>query len=529
MLSEKTKSSSGNTTGEKFYITTPLYYVNGLPHLGHAYATIIADVVARFARQRGKDTLFLTGTDEHGEKLANMAKKEGVPPLEFTTKIALQFQEAWKKLSLSPDIFYRTTQPSHYKLVQAALQALKDKGDIYFASYTGKYCVGCERFRTDQEWNEQGLCPDHLTPPHAREESNYFFKMSKYQKQLVEHFKSHPDAILPSQYMSETLAFLEQPLEDLSISRPKERLEWGIPLPFDANHVTYVWFDALMNYVGALGWNDISATGFKKEYWAEATHVIGRDILKPHAIYWPTMLMALGIPVYKRLQVSGFWMSGGQKMGKSLGNVIDPLEISEKYGVEAFRYYVLREMPYGGDGNFTWETFIQRTNADLANGIGNLASRVLTITHKNCDAKVPSKSSRTAEDLAFLKAIHGAVQAFEDEMETCRYHRAALVFAESVQLADKYINDQKPWALAKDPALKTRLEAVLGTAMDALNTLATLMAPLLPEGAQKLKAALGEGTDLSWSSAAKLLTEGQALGEVPRLYPRLEMPAPATK
>lgn len=516
---------------EKVYITTPLYYVNAKPHLGHAYSTIVADVLCRFHRQRGKDVLFLTGTDEHGEKIAASAQRESRSPLAFATEVSELFQAAWKQLSLKPDIFYRTTQPSHYKLVAAALQQLKDKDEIYLASYKGKYCVGCERFRTDQEWNEQGLCPDHQTPPVEREESNYFFKMGAYQERLLDFYKKNPQSIQPSNYMSEVLSFLSVPLEDLCISRPTTRLEWGIPLPFDSNYVTYVWFDALLSYLGGLEFEakaPVEAnTAFKKDFWESSTHFIGKDILKTHAVYWPTMLMALGLKPFSLLQVGGFWLSSGLKMSKSLGNVVDPLRIQEVFGNEPFRYFLLREMSFGGDASFTWESFINRVNSELANGIGNLASRVLTLSQKNLASKVPSRQSRVAADQDFLKKIHELPAQFAGDFDSCRYHTALKLFAEGVAECDRYINENKPWSLAKDPAQTERLQAVLGTAMDALWTLSVVMAPVLPEGSAQLRRALGLASDEApdWSKATELLKEGSTLNEVPRLYPRLELPA----
>ena len=524
------------TFREKIYLTTPLYYVNARPHIGHAYSTILADAISIFSRQKGLEMRFLTGTDEHGEKIANMARKAEKSPRAFSDEVSESFRSAWKTIGLRPDVFYRTTLAEHYALVQKALQDLKDRGEIYFESYKGKYCVGCERFRTDQEWNEQGLCPDHLTPPDIREESNYFFKMGAYQEKLKKFYKDHPHAIQPEFYAREVLSFLDQPLEDLCISRPTSRLEWGIPLPFDNKYVTYVWFDALLSYLGGIGFG---TSEFRKDLWANSVHLIGKDILKTHAVYWPTMLMALGLEPFQRLQVSGFLLTSGMKMSKSLGNVVDPLIVKERFGIEPLRYYLLREVSYGSDSSFTWEGFINRANADLANGIGNLASRTLTLSQKNLGGKVPSKSARTAEDKAFLEGIHKMPAAFAEGFESCRYHIATTAFSEAVAACDRYINDNKPWALAKDPTQSERLGAVLGTAMDALWTLSVTMAGLLPEGHFKLRTALGDTQAAAaleayqagglvaatpWTEALKMLPEGQALGEVPRLYPRLEMP-----
>ncbi len=514
------------------YFTTPLFYVNAQPHLGHAYAAILADTLARFSRQQGKKTICLTGTDEHGEKIAAKAKSEKLSPREFSDGISASFKAAWDNLELKHDIFYRTTSASHYAMVTRALERLKEKGEIYFGSYEGKYCVGCERFRTDQEWSEAGLCPDHQTPPDIRKESNYFFKMSAYQEKLIDFYKKHPEAIQPAQYMKETLAFLEQPLEDFSISRPIERLTWGIPLPFDKNYVTYVWFDALLSYPGGIGYDGESwdQSRIQKELWENTTHLIGKDILKTHAIYWPTMLMALDMPLFKKLQVSGFWLTQGLKMSKSLGNIVEPVKVANHYGKDAFRYFLLREMSYGSDANFTWEGLLGRTNSELANGLGNLASRVLTLVHKNLDAKIPSKSARQASDNEFLENIYKMPQKFVQNFEACRYHIALADYSEAVAVCDRYINDQKPWALAKDPALKSRLEAVLGTAMDALWCLAVVGDSVLPEGCLKLRKTLQKGLTqetIGFEQATEKLKEGNAIDEVPRLYPRI-MPEAAT-
>lgn len=514
--------------GEKILITTPLYYVNAKPHLGHAYATILADSLTRFYRQRGKEVFFLTGTDEHGEKIAASAQKSGVSPQDFVHDASAHFERSWRELGLKYDRFYRTTDTNHYALVQNALQYLKEKGEITFSSYSGKYCVGCERFRTEQEWNDRGLCPDHLTPPVIREESNYFFKMSLYQERLKAHYLAHPEAIEPKGYMREVMSFLEQPLEDLCISRPKTRLEWGIPLPFDDKYVTYVWFDALLNYPGGVGFEGRQPGAnpqFQSDWWDNTVHLIGKDILKTHAIYWPTMLMALGLPLFKRLQVSGYWLMNDIKMSKSLGNVVDPITLKNKIGMDAFRFFLLREMSYGSDASLSWDSLVKRVNADLANGIGNLASRVLTLAHKNLGAKVPSRANREDFESQLLEATHELPAKFAQEFEACRYHMALSELAEAIARCDRYINDQKPWALAKDPAQKSRLEAVLGTAMDALWTISIVMDSVLPEGAHALRRALGHDSEdpPEWDHAERMLDEGSALGEVPRLYPRLEL------
>ena len=516
--------------GKPLYITTPLYYVNAKPHLGHAYTTILGDTLKRFALQHGRECFFLAGTDEHGEKIAQSAEKAAKSPQQFVDEVAALFEQTWKLLGLVPDISYRTTRSSHVLMVQKALQRLKDQGDIRFASYTGKYCLGCERFRTDQEWDDKGLCPDHQRPPEIREESNYFFNMEKYREAALAHYHKHADSIVPQHYLKEALAMLSEPLEDLCISRPTSRLTWGIPLPFDKNYVTYVWFDALLSYLGGLGYTGAplsSEASFRRDLWAESRHLIGKDILKTHAVYWPTMLLALGLEPARQLQVNGFWLTAGLKMSKSLGNVVDPVKVHEMFGSEPFRYFLLRDMSYGVDASFTWESFVSRANSELANGIGNLASRTLTLVHKNLGASVPTAKNRNDADRALLEKVNELPAKFTEEFQNARYHVALATFAETVAICDRYINDTKPWSLAKDPAQKERLEAVLGTMIDALSVLSVVMSSVLPEGSSKLRTALGfvdaPGV-LPWSTCQTRLKEGTLLGEVPRLYPRLELP-----
>jgi methionyl-tRNA synthetase len=314
---------------KSFYITTPIYYVNASPHIGHAYTTIVADTLARYHRMAGEDTFFVTGTDEHGDKIAEAAQKAGITPKEYADKISAQFRNLWPELSITNDYFIRTTDTNHIETVRNILQKVYDAGDIYFGQYEGYYCVGCERFYMEKELVE-GKCPDHQTKPEYRKESNYFFRMSKYQDWLINYIKENPSFIRPERYKNEVLAFLRDPLEDLCISRPKTRLQWGITLPFDENYVTYVWFDALINYITALDYPQ--GDKFKK-FWPASQHLIAKDILKPHGIYWPTMLKAAGIEPYRHLNVHGYWNSDASKMSKSLGNVIRPLDLKDKYGI----------------------------------------------------------------------------------------------------------------------------------------------------------------------------------------------------
>ncbi|HLD82237.1 MAG TPA: class I tRNA ligase family protein, partial [Patescibacteria group bacterium] len=325
------------------FITTPIYYVNAEPHIGHTYTTIIADTMKRFYKMLGADVFLLTGTDEHGEKIQEKAAENNMQPLEFADMISARFRTTWDEIGIEYDDFIRTTEQRHTKVVREVLRKVHEKGDIYFDEYEGNYCVGCERFLRDNEL-VNGKCPDHDRVPKIVKESNYFFRMSKYQKELGKHIAKHTDFIRPEQYRKEVLSFLNEPLEDLCISRPKNRLTWGVELPFDTNYVTYVWFDALLNYVSALGYPD--SMNFER-LWPGSRHIIGKDILKTHAIYWPTMLMSAGIPLYQHLDVHGFWLRGETKMSKSLGNVVSPLDFKNKFGIEPLRYFYLREMSFG--------------------------------------------------------------------------------------------------------------------------------------------------------------------------------------
>ncbi|MCY4605582.1 MAG: class I tRNA ligase family protein, partial [Gemmatimonadetes bacterium] len=357
-----------------FYVTTPIYYVNDVPHIGHAYTTVIADFLARFHRLDGFDTYFLTGTDEHGEKIYQAAAEAGIDPQQFCDRISQRFRDAWQVLDISHDDFIRTTEERHKAVVRRILEAVHAAGDIYYDEYEGLYCVGCERFLTDKEL-VNGQCPDHLRAPESRREGNYFFRMEKYRDWLRSYIRDHPDFIRPAGYKNEVLSLLGEPIGDLSISRPKGRVPWGIELPWDADHVAYVWVDALINYTSALGFPDDACY---RTYWPVAQHLVGKDILKPHAVFWPTVLKAAGVPLYQHLNVGGFLMGHDdeQKMSKSLGNVIDPFEMAEKYGSDAVRYYLLKDTVYGQDSSIGEQFLVERYNADLANDLGNLLSRV---------------------------------------------------------------------------------------------------------------------------------------------------------
>jgi methionyl-tRNA synthetase len=504
-----------------FYLTTPIYYVNALPHLGHAYTTIAADAMARYHRLAGDDTWLLTGTDEHGDKIAQEAARAGVPPLAYADRISAAFRETWQALGITNDDYIRTTEPRHKAVVQALLQKLWEAGEIYLGKYGGHYCFGCERFYTDKEIVD-GTCPDHLTPLTWIEEENYFFKMSKYQSWLIDHVNQHPDFIRPERYRNEILGFLRDPLQDLSISRPRTRLEWGIPLPFDDKYVTYVWFDALINYVSALG-----GPGDPRfaRFWPAAQHLIGKDILKPHAVYWPCMLKAAGLPLYQHLNVHAYWTVEGRKMSKSLGNVIEPRAFAAEYGAvgnDAFRYFVLREMTFGLDSDFARDAFVTRLNADLANDLGNLVSRATTLI-ANYAAEAGAPGPATADEETVGRAGAEARRLLDEAMGEFAFQRGLAAIWEFIGTLNRYVDATQPWALAKKPAERPRLDRVLVTLVEAVTYLGIVLDPFVPEAAAKIRAAVGRASPPRLADATLgRLDRLPAVQKLSGLFPRTD-------
>lgn len=505
----------------KYYVTTPIYYVNGLPHIGSAYTTTLCDSLARFYKSAGYETFFLTGTDEHGDKIQQAAAEQNRTPLEFATEIANTFRKTWDEFGLEYSRFIRTTEEGHKKFVAEILQKIYDKGDIYFGEYGGNYCYGCERFLTDKELVD-GKCPDHLVEPTYVKESNYFFRMSKYQDALKKHITEiQPDFIRPERYKNELLAMLREPVEDLCISRPKSRLEWGIELPFDKNFVTYVWFDALLNYVSGL---DYPGENYQ-QFWPVAEHVIGKDILKPHGLFWPTMLLAAELPLYHHLNVHGYWVTPTGKMSKSLGNVVDPKDVRDRYGMDVFRYFVLREMVFGLDGVFSWEALHARYNSDLANNLGNLVSRTLAMAVKYFDGVVPSATLSGEFEVALKEQIESTLPEVTKLVSGMEIHRAIERIWSLIDAGNIYIDRTKPWALAKDPTLKGQLESSIFFQLETIRVVALLIEPFLPDTAKKIMAALGEEETSGFSAAhfdsARLV--GRKVSQIEALFPRKEL------
>ena len=507
----------------KAYITTPIYYVNAQPHLGHAYTTIVADTYSRFRRLCGDTVRFQTGTDEHGDKIAEAAAKEGVSPREYVDRISGMFRDTWPLLDIVPDNFIRTTDQNHVMTVQKILQQVYDKGDIYFDEYSGQYCTGCERFLTEKELVD-GKCPDHQTIPDAITEKNYFFRMSSYQQDLIDHIKANPEFITPERYRNEVLSFLSEPLEDLCISRPTSRLTWGIPLPFDDKFVTYVWFDALINYLTGVDYPD--GENFNP-YWDVAEHVIAKDILKPHAIYWPTMILSMGLPLYQKLHVHGYWNVDETKMSKSIGNVVRPAELVEEYGVDCLRYFTLREMSFGLDASFSSEAIVTRKNADLANDLGNLYSRSTAMLVKYTGGTVP-EPVRSEDDTVLQELAASVLATYRQTMMDFQFHRALQAVWELISQANKYIVVNEPWSLAKDPARQSRLHTVLYNLAETLRLLTLFLQPVMPGTCKKMAAGLGIAidsplvTDLAVGGVWGKTIPGAELRKTEALYPRVD-------
>ena len=507
---------------KNFYVTTPIYYVNDAPHIGHSYTTVLADILTRFHKILGYQTYFLTGTDEHGQKVQRAAEKRGVTPQEHVDEYYHRFEDLWKKMDIGNDFFIRTTMPEHKAYVQECLQKLWDKGEIYSKEYEGWYSVGEERFFTEDELDENKCDPISHRPVEWLKEKNYFFKMGSYQQKLIDFLESHKDWIVPDYRWNEIRGFLKQPLNDLCISRPKARLSWGIPLPFDTDYVTYVWFDALLNYVSA-------STAFHKTYadgtpiWPATYHLIGKDILTTHCVYWPTMLMALDIPLPEHVLAHGWWLvNGGEKMSKSAGNVVNPMDYMEKYGIDAFRYFLAREMVVGQDANFTHEGFVRRINSDLANDLGNVLNRVHRLVLNNFEGKLPKAAQIGEAEKEVIDLAGKVIAEIKEGLPKARLSQSIETIMQLVRSINRYLEVKAPWKLAKDESKKDELATVLYISAEAVRLSLCLLWPVIPSKAEEGLAMLGSkfqsAEDLSWG----VLQSGETFGEGKPLFPRIE-------
>ncbi|MFO0773219.1 MAG: methionine--tRNA ligase [Nitrospiraceae bacterium] len=518
-------------TADRFYITTPIYYVNDVPHIGHAYTTVAADVLARYHRLLGREVFFLTGVDEHGQKVQQAAAKAGVEPQAYCDNIVPRFKTLWERLHISHNAFIRTTDQPHKTIVQRFLQQLFDNQLIYSDQYTGWYCLFDERFWTEKDV-EGGLCPDCKRPVEQLSERNYFFKMGQYQDRLIAHIEANPDFVRPESRRNEVLGFLKtQKLGDLSISRPKSRLSWGIELPFDKDYVTYVWFDALTNYISGLDY--LAPTPSIDRFWPADVHLVGKDILTTHAVYWSTILMALGRPLPKTIFAHGWWTVDGEKMSKSRGNVVDPNAMADEYGVETFRYFLLREVPFGQDGDFSRETLVGRINSDLANGLGNLLSRTLTLIERSCSGAIPEPGATTELDVELQRAAVDLVtRQLGETLPRLEFNRTLEQSWRVVQLANQYVDKTAPWTLAKNPAEAPRLRTVLYHMAETLRLLSLCLMPFMPRTAEELAGQLGLSitadqpllaTPPRWGA----LAPGTSIRKGRILFPRIEVAKPA--
>ncbi|CAB4650207.1 unannotated protein [freshwater metagenome] len=515
------------SANKSFYLTTPIYYVNDAPHIGHAYTTVAGDVLTRWHRQKGESVWFLTGTDEHGQKVLNTAQANNVSPQDWCDNLVeTAWKPVWRDLNIANDDFIRTTEPRHMERVQKFLQGLKDEGFIYAGKFEGPYCIGCEEFKLPGDLDD-GKCPIHSKPVEMLSEENWFFKLSAFREELLAHYKNNPDACQPASARNEVISFLEGEVRDLSISR--STFDWGIPVPWDTKQVIYVWFDALLNYATAVGLGDDPASDGGKKFaqtWPADVHLVGKDILRFHAVIWPAMLMAAKVATPKKIFAHGWLLVGGEKMSKSKLTGIAPRDITKDFGVDAFRYYFLRAIPFGTDGSFSWEDMSARYTSELANDFGNLASRLIAMIEKYCDNTIPP----VAKEDSLAKQLAQTVTQADAAMCELDFQGGINVIMDFCKRINGYVTETEPWKVAKEDSRKAELDAILYNTAESLRALAVLLHPVMPETTEKLWESLGANASIGKISAQKIadvakwgqLPSGSKVTKTPVLFPRLE-------